>query len=87
LDTTWLAGIAQDPLHFYTVAPVVFVIVVSALLALVRLPGVWVPIRTWLVMLPLALGALWIGAQRPKSERRPAQQQARPRYDPEECRA
>jgi hypothetical protein len=61
LDTTWLNGIAQDPLHFYTVATVVFVIVVSALLALVRLPGVWVPIRTWLVMLPLALGALWIG--------------------------
>lgn len=61
MDTTWLNGIAQDPLHFYTVATVVFVIVVSALLALVRLPGVWVPIRTWLVMLPLALGALWIG--------------------------
>jgi phosphatidate cytidylyltransferase len=61
LDTTWLDGIAQDPLRFYTVATVVFVVVVSALLALVRLPGVWVPIRTWLVMLPLALGALWIG--------------------------
>jgi phosphatidate cytidylyltransferase len=61
VDTTWFDGIAQDPLRFYTVATVVLVVVVSALLALVRLPGVWVPIRTWLVMLPLALGALWIG--------------------------
>jgi phosphatidate cytidylyltransferase len=61
LDTTWLNELSSDPLRFYTVAAAVFVVVVSALLTLVRIPGVWVPIRTWLVMLPLLLGALWIG--------------------------
>jgi len=53
--------ITHDPLTFYTVATAVTVVVVSALLALVRLPGAWVPIRTWLIMLPIALGALWLG--------------------------
>jgi len=56
-----LEGLTQDPLRFYTVATAVAVVGVSAMLALVRLPGVWVPIRTWLVMLPIVLGALWIG--------------------------
>jgi phosphatidate cytidylyltransferase len=54
-------ALAQDPLRFYTVATAVAVVVVSGLLALVRLPGVWVPIRTWLIMLPIVLGALWLG--------------------------
>jgi phosphatidate cytidylyltransferase len=53
--------ITHDPLAFYSVATAVTVVVVSALLALVRLPGAWVPIRTWLIMLPIALGALWLG--------------------------
>lgn len=56
-----LESVLHEPLAFYTVATVVVVIGVSALLAVVRLPGVWVPIRTWLVMLPVILGALWIG--------------------------
>lgn len=56
-----MEGWAQDPLRFYTVATAVAVVVVSGLLAAVRLPGVWIPIRMWLVMLPIALGALWLG--------------------------
>jgi len=56
-----IAGLAEQPLLFYTAATAVVVVVVSALLAIVRVPGVWVPIRTWLVMLPIALGALWLG--------------------------
>ncbi len=56
-----LQGALQQPLVFYTVATAVMVVGVSLLLAVIRLPGVWVPIRTWLVMLPIALGALWIG--------------------------
>jgi phosphatidate cytidylyltransferase len=53
--------LASDPLRFYTVATVVTVIVVSGLLALVRLPGAWIPLRTWFVILPIALGAMWLG--------------------------
>jgi len=53
--------VTHDPLAFYSVATAIAVVVVSALLALVRLPGAWVPIRTWLIMLPIALGALWLG--------------------------
>ena len=53
--------ITHDPLAFYSVATAITVVVVSVLLALVRLPGAWVPIRTWLIMLPIALGALWLG--------------------------
>ena len=56
-----LVAVLQEPLPFYTVATIVMIVGVSALLAIIRLPGVWVPIRTWLVMLPIVLGALWIG--------------------------
>jgi phosphatidate cytidylyltransferase len=56
-----LDELTANPLQFYTLATVAAVVIVSGLLALVRLPGVWVPIRTWLVMLPIALGALWLG--------------------------
>jgi len=53
--------LAGDPLRFYTVATIVTVVVVSGLLALVRLPGAWIPLRTWFVILPIALGAMWLG--------------------------
>jgi phosphatidate cytidylyltransferase len=56
-----LNEILADPLRFYTLATAIAVVVISTLLALVRLPGVWVPIRTWLIMLPVVLGALWLG--------------------------
>lgn len=56
-----LATLLRQPLGFYTAATIVVVVCVSALLAVIRLPGVWVPIRTWLVMLPVVLGALWLG--------------------------
>lgn len=56
-----LSTVLSEPLPFYTAATAVMIVGVSALLAVIRLPGVWVPIRTWLVMLPLVLGALWIG--------------------------
>lgn len=49
------------PLAVYTIATAIVLVGVSVLLAIVRVPGVWVPIRTWLVMLPIALGALWLG--------------------------
>jgi len=51
---------ADQPLLFYTVATALVLVGVSVFLAVVRVPGVWVPIRTWLVMLPIVLGALWI---------------------------
>jgi phosphatidate cytidylyltransferase len=56
-----LQDVLSEPLAFYTVATAILLVAVSALLAIIRLPGVWVPIRTWLVMLPIILGALWIG--------------------------
>ncbi len=54
-------ALAQAPLAFYTVASATVVVVVSALLRVVRIDGAWVPLRTWFVILPVALGALWIG--------------------------
>lgn len=56
-----LQAALQQPLGFYTAATIAMVVGVSAMLAIIRLPGVWVPIRTWLIMLPIVLGALWIG--------------------------
>jgi phosphatidate cytidylyltransferase len=53
--------LAGDPLRFYTVATIVTVLVASALLAVLRLPGAWIPLRTWFVILPIALGAIWLG--------------------------
>lgn len=53
--------LASDPLRFYTVATVATVIVTTGLLALLRLPGAWIPLRTWFVILPIALGAMWLG--------------------------
>jgi phosphatidate cytidylyltransferase len=50
-----------QPLAFYTMASAAVVVAASALLAAVRLPGAWTPVRTWLVMLPIALGAIWLG--------------------------
>ena len=53
--------LASDPLRFYTVATVATVLVTAGLLAILRLPGAWTPLRTWFVILPIALGAMWLG--------------------------
>jgi phosphatidate cytidylyltransferase len=55
--TTW----ASDPLLFYTVATFVTVVITVGLLVVLRLPGAWTPLRTWFVILPVALGAMWLG--------------------------
>lgn len=57
-----LASLASKPLEIYTAATAIVLVGVSGLLAVIRLPGVWVPIRTWLLMLPIILGAIWLGA-------------------------
>lgn len=54
-------ALANAPLAFYSVASAAVAIVVSGLLAIVRIEGAWVPLRTWFVILPVALGALWLG--------------------------
>jgi phosphatidate cytidylyltransferase len=53
--------LASDPLRLYSVAAVVAVIVTIGLLAVLRIPGAWVPLRTWFAILPIALGAMWLG--------------------------
>ena len=50
-----------DPLRFYTVATVVTVVLTMVLLAVLRLREAWTPLRTWFVILPVALGAMWLG--------------------------
>jgi phosphatidate cytidylyltransferase len=56
-----LGTLSSDPLRLYTLATVVTVILTTGLLALLRLPGAWVPLRTWFAILPVALGAMWLG--------------------------
>jgi phosphatidate cytidylyltransferase len=56
-----LADLGADPQRFYTVATLVTVVVTAGILALLRLPGAWTPLRTWFVILPVALGAMWLG--------------------------
>ncbi len=56
-----IEALAQDPLLFYIVATVLAVVLTAGLLAVLRIPGAWVPLRTWFVILPMALGAMWLG--------------------------
>ena len=53
--------LANDPLLLYTSAVAMTVVVAVVLLALLRIPGAWVPLRTWFVILPVVLGAMWLG--------------------------
>lgn len=53
--------VLSQPLPAYTAFSVVAVVLFGAFLRLVRLEAAWVPYRTWLIMLPLVLGALWLG--------------------------
>lgn len=50
-----------DPLVFYTLATIVILVAASILFAVIHLPGGFVPIRTWLVILPIALGTIALG--------------------------
>lgn len=50
-----------DPLVFYTIATVAILVGASVLFAVIHLSSGFLPIRTWLVILPIALGALWLG--------------------------
>lgn len=56
-----LAALVARPLPLYTAATVLVVGGLSVALAAFRLREAYAPIRTWLVMLPVALGALWLG--------------------------
>jgi predicted CDP-diglyceride synthetase/phosphatidate cytidylyltransferase len=60
-DRVGLDELTGDPLRFYTVAAIVTVAVTSVLLAVLRIPGAWIPLRTWFLILPIALGAMWLG--------------------------
>jgi phosphatidate cytidylyltransferase len=53
--------LTTDPLLFYTAAVVATMVVTIVVLAVLRIPGAWVPFRTWFVILPVALGAMWLG--------------------------
>jgi len=53
--------LGDDPLALYTVASAATVVVTMVLLAVLRLREAWTPLRTWFVMLPIALGAIWLG--------------------------
>lgn len=57
----WPGPIAAQPLAVYTVLSAVLLLLLVAAAALARVQAAWVPVRTWLVMLPVALGALWLG--------------------------
>jgi phosphatidate cytidylyltransferase len=56
-----IQDLVSDPLAFYTAATVGTIVVTSVILAVLRLPGAWTSLRTWFVILPVALGALWLG--------------------------
>ncbi len=56
-----LDRLADDPLLFYTLATLAAVVVTTGLIAVLRIPGAWVSFRTWFVILPIALGAMWLG--------------------------
>ncbi len=45
----------------YTLLAAAVVVALTALLAVVRMKSAFEPIRTWLVMLPIIFGALWLG--------------------------
>src|SRR5262249_21619128 len=53
--------VLSQPLPAYTAFSLVAVVVFGALIRVVGLRAAWVPYRTWLIMLPLVLGALWLG--------------------------
>ena len=55
----WLA---EEPLRAYTALALAVVIGLSAVVLAARISAAWVPIRTWLLMLPAIFVPLWLGA-------------------------
>ena len=55
----WLV---EDPLRAYTALALAAVIGLSAVVLIARISAAWVPIRTWLLMLPAIFAPLWLGA-------------------------
>ena len=51
-----------EPLRAYTFVAASALVLLSAVVAATRLASAWQPIRTWLLMAPLIIGALWIGS-------------------------
>lgn len=60
MDLSALLGTAP-PLPAYTLATAVAVVALAIFARLADLRSAWLPIRTWLVMLPVAFVALWLG--------------------------
>ena len=54
-------GALTDPLVFYTVATVVVIVAAAVLFAFIHLPAGLLAIRTWLVIIPIALGTIGAG--------------------------
>lgn len=55
----WLT---EDPLRAYTVLTLGALVVLAAAVLLARVSAAWVPMRTWLFMLPAIFIPLWLGA-------------------------
>lgn len=56
------AWVTEDPLRAYTVIVAAAVVVLAAVVLVARISAAWVPIRTWLIMLPVLFVPLWLGA-------------------------
>jgi phosphatidate cytidylyltransferase len=54
--------LTQDPLRAYTALSIAAAAVLSGAVFVARLETAWVPLRTWLIMLPAILVPIWIGA-------------------------
>jgi phosphatidate cytidylyltransferase len=57
----FLQPTATVPLLVYTALSLGLVVLLVATSAVARISAAWAPIRTWLVVLPLALAAIWLG--------------------------
>jgi phosphatidate cytidylyltransferase len=56
-----VTALTSDPLRFYTVFTAVGFGLMGLVIAATRLASAWTPYRTWMLMLPLVFGALWLG--------------------------
>jgi hypothetical protein len=53
--------VLEDPLRAYTVLAVVALVALSLVAWLARVSAAFVPIRTWLILLPAIFFPLWLG--------------------------
>ena len=54
-------GALTDPIVFYTVATIVVIVAAAALFSFIHLSAGLLAIRTWLVIIPIALGTIGAG--------------------------